>query len=61
MGEFTITSAQYVSLTEDSSVNDHIDAVIDSETVSVPIDTANRHYQAILDWVAEGNSIADAD
>ena len=51
----TITSAQY--LTDD---NDLIKAVIDGEELVVPLDTANRHYQAILDWVAEGNSIADA-
>ena len=61
MTEFTITSAQYVARSDDSSVNDHIDAVIDGVTMSVPIDTGNRHYQAILDWVAEGNTIADAD
>jgi hypothetical protein len=23
--------------------------------------SANRHYQAILEWVAEGNTIEDAD
>tara|TARA_R100000781_G_C4042980_1_gene114666 strand:+ start:588 stop:773 length:186 start_codon:yes stop_codon:yes gene_type:complete len=28
---------------------------------SVPIDADNRHYQGILAWVAEGNTIADAD
>ena len=26
---------------------------------SVPHDTANRHYQEILEWVAEGNTITD--
>jgi hypothetical protein len=26
---------------------------------SVPHDTANRHYQEILEWVAEGNIITD--
>ena len=25
----------------------------------VPHDTANRHYQEILEWVAEGNTITD--
>ena len=34
----------------------------DNETVlSVPLDTANRHYQAILEWVEDGNTIEDAD
>jgi hypothetical protein len=27
----------------------------------VPKDEENRHYQAILQWVAEGNTIAEAD
>ena len=31
------------------------------EQWSVPLDPANRHYQAILEWVAEGNKIEDAD
>jgi hypothetical protein len=36
-------------------------ATIDGIEMSVPIDSANRHYQAILEWVAEGNTIEDAD
>ena len=31
------------------------------EVWDVPHDTANRHYQAIQEWVAEGNTIKDAD
>ena len=32
----------------------------DSEKVlSVPLDEENRHYQKILEWVAEGNTITD--
>ena len=58
MNEITITSAQYVEDLEGN--NDHIDAVIDGVTMSVPLDTGNRHYQAILDWVADGNTIQDA-
>jgi len=27
----------------------------------VPLSNDNRHYQAILEWVAEGNTIEDAD
>tara|TARA_Y100001951_G_scaffold89059_1_gene81118 strand:+ start:593 stop:769 length:177 start_codon:yes stop_codon:yes gene_type:complete len=26
---------------------------------TVPHDTANRHYQEILEWVADGNTITD--
>jgi len=29
--------------------------------LSVPLDPDNRHYQAIQEWVAEGNTIEDAD
>ena len=36
--------------------------IVDSNRVfSVPLDTANRHYQAIQKWVAEGNKIEEAD
>jgi hypothetical protein len=34
----------------------------DNETVlSVPLDPDNIDYQAIQEWVAEGNTIAEAD
>jgi len=32
-----------------------------NEIWSVPLDPDNRHYQAIQKWVAEGNTIAEAD
>jgi len=41
--------------------NGAIEAVIDGDKVSVPLDPANRHYQAIQEWVKEGNKIEDAD
>ena len=53
-----ITSAQYIA---PEGVNDSIKATIDGTEMSVPIDPANRHYQAIQEWVAEGNTIAEAD
>ena len=31
----------------------------DGTVYFVPHDTANRHYQEILEWVAEGNTITD--
>ena len=31
----------------------------DGKTSSVPHDEANRHYQEILEWVAQGNTITD--
>ncbi len=63
-----ITSAKYKSRdTYDSdglvtsTENCGVIAVIDDETVGVPLDPANRHYAAILEWVAEGNTIQEAD
>ena len=56
-----ITSAKYQKDIFDSSVNDSIIAVIDGITMSVPLTTGNRHYDAIQEWVAEGNTIEAAD
>ena len=56
-----VTSAQYITDPVTGATDKDIEAVIDSITYTVPVNTGNRHYQAILDWVAEGNSIADAD
>tara|TARA_R100000482_G_scaffold100601_1_gene43979 strand:+ start:354 stop:536 length:183 start_codon:yes stop_codon:yes gene_type:complete len=53
-----ITSAKYV-FDKDSNKNFAIIAIIDGVTISVPINEANRHYQEILKWVAEGNTITD--
>lgn len=36
-----------------------IDATIDGVEMFVPIDEKNRHYQAILEWIAAGNTITD--
>ena len=54
-----VTSAQYTS--HDGDKNDAINAVIDGKTLSVPLDPDNRHYQAIQEWVTEGNTIEEAD
>ena len=55
-----ITSAQYTRNINDTA-NENIKAVIDGKTMYVPLDPANRHYQAIQEWVAEGNTIQEAD
>jgi len=55
-----ITSAQYIRNLEDTD-NALIRATIDGTEMSVPLDPANRHYQAIQEWVAEGNTIEEAD
>jgi len=42
--------------------NGSINIVIDEQTIGVPIDSANRHYQAILEWAKiDGNTIEEAD
>ena len=56
-----ITSAQYIQDEFDAGVNSGIKLVSNGKTYFVPIDTANTHYQAIQEWVAEGNTIQEAD
>ena len=56
-----ITSAQYISdiISDDTT---GIKAVIDEQTVSVPLSSDNRHYAEILRQVADGTiTIAAAD
>ena len=48
----------YGSETEPSSIRVQSDGNI---VYSVPLDTANTDYQAILEWVEDGNTIEDAD
>jgi hypothetical protein len=55
-----ITKAKYL-IDEMSNKNTSITCTIDGQEMSVPLDPANRHYQAILEWVADGNTIEDAD
>lgn len=55
-----ITSAQYYQSELDDSPSS-ITAVIDGMEMNVPMDEGNRHYQAVLEWVAEGNEIQAAE
>jgi len=55
-----ITSAQYTK-PFGYDHNSGIKSVIDGEELNVPLDPANRHYIAIQEWVAEGNTIEEAD
>ena len=55
-----ITSAQYISGSENGQ-NSSIKCTINSVEMSVPLDPNNTDYQAILEWVAEGNTIEEAD
>jgi hypothetical protein len=53
-----ITEAKYHQY---EGVNSCIEATIDGKSIIVPLDPDNRHYQAIQEWVAEGNTIEEAD
>lgn len=55
----SITSAQYYTDLE-GSTNAGVTVVAGGETFLVPLDNANTDYQAVLDWVADGNTIQDA-
>jgi len=59
MHSMTITNAQYYNDTDGNQAG--VNATIDGTEMSVPLDPANRHYAAILEWVADGNTIQDAD
>jgi len=61
-----IKSAKYLAAGGVSGQpNIAIEAVItengSDSTMIVPLDTDNRHYQAILEWVDAGNTITAAD
>ena len=55
-----ITDAKYIN-NPFSNQKEGIKVTIDSEIMSVPFDSDNRHYIAILEWVAAGNKIEEAD
>jgi len=60
-----ITSAQYMNATnlaDGTTYLDNIKATIDGEEISVPLDSANRHYDEIMRQVEAGTlTIADAE
>mgnify|MGYP003139715643 CR=1 FL=1 len=55
-----ITSAKYYTHPS-SEDNQGIEVVSNGVTMNVPLDPNNTDYQAILEWVAEGNTIKEAD
>ena len=57
--EMNIESAGYSVDFEGNNCS--IQATIDGIQMSVPLDPANRHYAAIQEWVAEGNTIQEAE
>ena len=55
-----VTSAQY-NVDLDGNKN-WVKATIDGQEMLVPInETGNRHWQALQEWVAKGNTIEEAD
>ena len=55
-----ITTAQYIADMDGN--NSSIQATIDGQEMSVPLDPANRHYAEILKQVEAGTlTVADAD
>ena len=54
-----ITKAKYHKSPMGES-NAVIEATIDEKTVWVPICLGNIHYDAIQEWVAEGNTIENS-
>ena len=60
MDSMNITAAQYTLDVEGN--NTSVQATIDGQELSVPLDPANRHYAEILRQVAAGTlTIAEAD
>jgi len=53
-----ITKAKYI---QNYNTNISVNATINGIDLAVPMDTDNRHYQAILEWVDAGNTIEAAD
>ena len=54
-----ITSAQYYTWPNQEG-NQGIVVVSDGVTMFVPLDPDNSDYAAVLEWVAEGNTIQEA-
>jgi hypothetical protein len=57
--ELNITTAKYIAK---DGINSCIEIVVNEKTMSVPIDTSNRHYVEIMRQVESGDlTIADAE
>ena len=55
-----IESAQYYQ--DFDGVVNTVRVVIDGEVIMVPKDeTGNRHWDALMEWVTDGNTISEAD
>ena len=58
-----ITKAKYIAFTDPAgnTSNTTIKATIDGKEIFVTLTTDNKEYVAIQKWVAEGNTIEEAD
>ena len=56
----SFTDVKYVK-DDLTNKNGAINFKLNGEYWSIQISEDNRHYQAIQEWVAEGNKIEDAD
>ncbi len=55
-------NAKYIKNTLDENGTQTIEAVVNGETLHIPLDLKNRHYDEILKQVKEGTlTIKDAD
>jgi hypothetical protein len=54
MDEMNITAARYMA---DKGINTAVQATIDDQELSVPLDPANRHYAEILRQVEAGTLV----
>ena len=54
-----VTKAKYCKDRDGNNVS--VNATINGKDWSVPIAEDNTDYQAILQWVADGNTIEEAD
>ena len=55
-----VTSAQYTRNIEDTE-NENVMATIDGMQWTVSLNPDSRRYKAIQEWVADGNTIEEAD
>ena len=58
-----ITNAKYIAITDPAGnkSSDTIKATINDVEVFVPIANGNADYQDVLAWVADGNTIEEAN
>ena len=55
-----IQTVTWVKELIDTSKNHYMIVVKDGVTTSVPLDSDNRDYQEVQEWVADGNTIEEA-